>query len=309
MKSAFLSIPPLVALLVTSVPGGVTAEKLKWESATRAEAVSLSKKLDERHEKGRAIYNFRCYFCQGYSGDANTLASTYLSPKPRDFTATDPFKMRRERMIESVKKGVGGTAMARFESVLKEEEIELVVDFIRREFMMEKSKNTWYHTPENGWPDHDRYSAAFPFAKGEIPLDAPDKDLTDEQRKGKRLFMKSCISCHDRASVSGEGPVWDRMPGLTKEERLGETLFQKNCAFCHARDGTGRNWFGAFLRPHPRNLTGDKMQGMTRQKLFNVIKNGVPGTSMSAWKYVLTDDEIEAVVSYVSKAFHDLGEG
>ncbi len=43
-------------------------------------------KLDT-HEQGRAVYNFRCYFCHGYSGDAKTLAATYLQPPPRDFSA------------------------------------------------------------------------------------------------------------------------------------------------------------------------------------------------------------------------------
>ena len=26
------------------------------------------------NEHGRAVYNFRCYFCHGYSGNARTLA-------------------------------------------------------------------------------------------------------------------------------------------------------------------------------------------------------------------------------------------
>ncbi len=41
----------------------------------------------DKHKRERAIYNFRCYFCHGYSGDAKTLASTYLKPQPRDFTS------------------------------------------------------------------------------------------------------------------------------------------------------------------------------------------------------------------------------
>ena len=36
-----------------------------------------------RHQQGREIYNYRCYFCHGYSGDAKTLASSYLDPPPR----------------------------------------------------------------------------------------------------------------------------------------------------------------------------------------------------------------------------------
>lgn len=298
-----VAILPMAAFLISATP---VDKKLGWDKIPAQEAATVSSEIDKRHERGRAIYNYFCYFCHGYSGDARTLAATYLSPKPRNFIETTPQKLSRARMIESVKKGVSGTAMARFEGELEEDEIEAVVDFVRREFMLEKAKNTWYHTPENGWANHERYSAAFPFAKGEIPLDSPDETLTEEQKEGRRLFMKSCISCHDRAHVSDEGPVWRKMKGLTKKERLGETLYQKNCAFCHAKDGTAENWFGAFLRPHPRNLTSDAMDEMTRSKLRSTIENGLPGTSMSAWKSVLSSDEIDAIIAYISKAFHSI---
>ena len=36
-----------------------------------------------RHEAGRAIYNYRCYFCHGYSGDARTLADDPRVPGAR----------------------------------------------------------------------------------------------------------------------------------------------------------------------------------------------------------------------------------
>jgi len=41
------------------------------------------------HELGRKVYNFRCYFCHGYSGDARTVAASQLLPPPRDFTRAD----------------------------------------------------------------------------------------------------------------------------------------------------------------------------------------------------------------------------
>jgi cytochrome c oxidase cbb3-type subunit 3 len=88
---------------------------------------------------------------------------------------------------------------------------------------------------------------------------------------------------------------------------MGERLFQENCAFCHAADGTGKNWIGSFLEPRPRDLT-DKafMSGMTRERLAQTIRDGLPGTSMPAWKSVLTADEIDALVAYIHRAFHPL---
>jgi len=68
--------------------------------------------------------------------------------------------------------------------------------------------NTRYHTRANGWPDHERYAGAFPFATGDIPLDRPDASLSGAERAGKQLFMGACISCHDRAKVLDAGAAW-----------------------------------------------------------------------------------------------------
>lgn len=287
-------------------------------------------------EKGRDLYNFYCYFCHGYAGDAKTLAATYLSPPPRDFTATPLKALSRARMIKSVSDGRLGTAMAGFKNTLNAEQIERVVDFIRQAFMADEKLNTRYHTAGNGWPDHDRYAIAFPFASGEIPLDTPVERLTAEQRRGRELFMASCITCHDRAKVVDEGVEWDpravsyprsgyshRLPdavsaatpyskhdvmpqleGLSAQEKQGEALYQDNCAFCHAADGTGQNWIGAFLEPHPRDLTDKvQMQGMTIERLRLVIRDGLPGTTMPAWRYVLNEDQVGAIAAYVMRVF------
>ena len=296
---------------------------------------------DAHHELGRKIYNFRCYFCHGYSGDARTLAASFIDPKPRDFTATSPAQLSRERMLDALKSGRRGTAMNSFATVLKPAEMEAVVDFVRREFMVNKAENTRYHTAENGWPQHEKYAAAFPFATGAIPLDTPWEKLTAQQQAGKRLFLSACVSCHDRARVNDEGLIWDKRPlsyprnnyspaapkidamasaspyaihdrppqiaGLSTQERHGEALFQQNCAFCHAADGTGANWIGSFLQPHPRNLVSSPvMEKMTKSQLRSVIRDGLPGTSMPAWKSVLSEEEIQSVVAYVSRAFHTL---
>ena len=303
-----------------------------------------------RHERGRAIYNFRCYFCHGYSGDAKTLAASYLTPRPRSFIATDPDELSRASMVETVTHGRSGTAMKAFANTLSGEEIALVVDFVRQEFMTEKAQNTRYHTVENGWPNHQQYAPAFPFALGQIALDQPIEELTPQQQVGRRIFMQSCVTCHDRGHVEDEGAIWDPRPvsfprnqyshrdtdqqdsgrdqapdsisGATpyarhdhapvvvdasEVERIGERLFQKNCAFCHAADGTGQNWIGSFLQPHPCNLTDpDNMRDMSAERLRHVIREGLPGTTMPAWKSVLAGEQIEAVIAYINKVFHPI---
>ncbi len=127
-------------------------------------------------------------------------------------------------MIETVTHGRAETAMASFATLLTFDEIELVVDFVRDGFMNGVTAGTYYHIPENGWENHDRYKMAFPFALGEIALDTPWEDLSPEQQEGKRLFMSSCITCHDRAHVRDEGTYWD--PRATENPSLRRCRFQ-----------------------------------------------------------------------------------
>jgi cytochrome c oxidase cbb3-type subunit 3 len=277
-----------------------------------------------------------CYFCHGYSGDAKTVASTYLNPAPRDFSATDPARLSVEQMETVVRRGKPDTAMMGFGVKLDAAEITAVVAFIRASFMSGHDDNTRYHIEANGWLDFSRYAAAFPFVSGKLNID--DVGLTAAQQQGLRLFLATCLTCHeghsqqqtalqlDARAVSyprGAYSFNNEMPDavsaatpyaqhdaapqiadLTAVEQQGESLFQANCAFCHAADGTGKNWIGSFLEPHPRNLTdAGAMANMTRERLRDVIGNGLKDTTMPAWKSVLTEQQIEAVSAYVMRVF------
>jgi cytochrome c oxidase cbb3-type subunit 3 len=292
--------------------------------------------------EGRDVYNFRCYYCHGYSGNGRTLAATFLSPPPTDFTRAAPDRLTEGAIVETLRHGRPGTAMKPFASVITEAELVAVARFVRDEFVVRRAENTRYHTEANGWPDHDRYRIAFPFATGEISLSRPWESLSTIEAEGRRLYLGSCVSCHDRGAPTEDDVAWDARPlsyprnnfsladppkvdamtsaspyakhdrvpviaGLGRQERRGQRLFQANCAFCHGADGMGRNWIGRFLEPHPRDLRDSSfMSGMTRERLAGAIADGLPNTSMPAWKAVLSKDEIRAVVDYVARAFHPL---
>jgi cytochrome c oxidase cbb3-type subunit 3 len=295
------------------------------------------------HERGRAVYNFRCYFCHGYSGDARTLATTYLSPRPRDFTTST---LSAQQVAQALRQGRAGTAMKSFAGVISEAEIQAVAAFVAREFVQDKAPNTTYHTVANGWPQHERFAAAYPFARGQVALDTPLRDLNDAQRAGRQLFVTTCISCHDRARVADEGPVWSarpvsyprmgfvpgqpntapvdavssasvyakhevvpRLAGLSAVQRRGEALFQANCSFCHGGDGTGKNWIGQFMEPKARDLTQYTAQSMPVAVLKARIRDGLPDTSMPAWRDVLSPAQTHAVAAYVMRAFFQDGAG
>ena len=336
--SANLYLLPSSSLKQTSMPLNHRVFLLLLIAFTLpATAADLEDATADIYEQGRAIYNYRCYFCHGYSGDAKTLASTYLDPPPRNFARTNPASLPRQVMMETVKRGKPGTAMHGFSRVLDDREIAAVVEFVRTEFMLEQRPNTRYHTVANGWPNHDRYRDAFQFATGEIPLDSPLQQLSPAQIRGKQLYLNSCITCHDRAVVNDEDEIWSKqsvsyprnnyshttvdaitsasvyakhdidpeLEKLSDQARQGKKLWRQNCAFCHAADGTGDNWIGSFLEPKPRNLTDKNfMQHMTTDVLLERIRSGLINTSMPAWKNVLSDSEIRLIISYIDEAFY-----
>jgi cytochrome c oxidase cbb3-type subunit III len=289
-------------------------------------------------ERGRAVYNFRCYFCHGYAGDARTLAARFLRPAPRDFTTGG---LNAARIEQALREGRAGTAMKSFVGVIDDDDIRAVASFVAHEFVRGKASNTSYHTVANGWPDHGRFAQAFPFATGDIALDAPAGSLTAAQLSGRALFMQTCISCHDQSRVDDAGPAWSARPvsyprldfvpgqpntpptvdavssasvyarhevvpqvqGLTLPQQRGQRLFQSNCSFCHGGDGTGMNWIGQFMEPKARDLTTYTAVTMPPALLKQRIREGLPGTSMPAWQHVLKPAEIDAVADYVVRVF------
>jgi len=291
---------------------------------------------------GKRIYDYRCYFCHGYAGDAKTLASSFIDPPARAFTAADPQRLSKQQMITAVQQGRKNTAMQPFASVLSDKEIEAVVDYIYSAFMRHRPpQKTRYHSEANGWDNHERYVLAYPFATGELSLTLPWEQLNEQQQIGKQLYITSCISCHDRGKPNEEndGAIWrseslsyprngyshqspraDAMSSATpfkihdrpemkklanETMSLGAHIFRKNCAFCHANDGTGRHWIGSFILPPPADFTAaDWLKDKSILVLKKLIADGVEGSAMPAWKTVLKEQEIHAVAQYIFQTFN-----
>jgi cytochrome c oxidase cbb3-type subunit 3 len=290
-------------------------------------------------DAGEDIYRYYCYQCHGYAGDAQTLATASLEPPPRDFTSVTTEELPVERIVATVLGGREGTAMVSFASVLDEEDARSVAEYIQRSFMQPERVDARYHSPENGWTDHERYAAAFPFIDGRMPLSVPWESLTADQQRGRRLYESACVSCHDQPNtgaggdtewelravsfprdhfshreskpdfVSGASPYaqHDVPPdpaGLSELALAGRLLYQDNCAFCHAADGTGRNWIGSFLEPRPRDFTDPDFRLLADTVAMEQrVLHGIPGTSMPAWRDVLESGEIAAIIAYIRESF------
>jgi mono/diheme cytochrome c family protein len=78
----------------------------------------------------------------------------------------------------------------------------------------------------------------------------------------------------------------------------GAEIFKNNCVPCHGKSGHGDGPAGAALDPAPKNLAELQPQ-VGDDYLFWRINTGKPGTSMVAWKGILTDEEIWQVVAFI----------
>lgn len=78
----------------------------------------------------------------------------------------------------------------------------------------------------------------------------------------------------------------------------GSEIFQTNCAMCHGPQGHGDGPAGASLDPRPKNL-GALQKSVADDYLYWRIHDGKPGTSMVAWKGILSEEQIWQVVSFI----------
>jgi len=90
------------------------------------------------------------------------------------------------------------------------------------------------------------------------------------------------------------------MLGGASANDVGERVYRERCAPCHGDSGRGDGPAAEALEPRPRNFREVGFwRDRTEQQLTDVVRRGKPGTLMAPFEGVLSDAEIEAVVSYV----------
>src|SRR5215207_11435954 len=121
------------------------------------------------------------------------------------------------------------------------------------------------------------------------------------------LWVLAACGGENTSSTAGQNatlpPVPAEYAGLTNPlgadaAEEGAKVFSTNCATCHGPQGHGDGPAGQSLDPRPRNLA--EIQDVAGDDfLFWRIREGKPGTSMIAWKGILTDEQIWQAVSFI----------
>jgi mono/diheme cytochrome c family protein len=95
--------------------------------------------------------------------------------------------------------------------------------------------------------------------------------------------------------------------GTEAQRESGRQLYVKFCAQCHGEKGDGEGYATPHLYPRPRNFTTGKFKVRTtpngalptHEDLVNIIRRGMPYTSMPAWP-ALSDQEVSNLAYFIT---------
>ena len=116
------------------------------------------------------------------------------------------------------------------------------------------------------------------------------------------LISRGCLALLIAlVAAAPTGPVRAQAPdiGTDAQRESGKRVYLKYCAQCHGDNGDGEGYAAPHLLPKPRNFTSGKFKVRststgalpTHQDLVNIIRRGMPYTSMPAWP-TLSDQEV-----------------
>jgi mono/diheme cytochrome c family protein len=102
-------------------------------------------------------------------------------------------------------------------------------------------------------------------------------------------------------------PVTAQDVGTEAQREAGKKLYLQNCSQCHGEKGDGEGYATPHLYPRPRNFTTAKFKVRTtgngalptHQDLVNIIRRGMPYTSMPAWP-ALSDQELSNLAYFIA---------
>ncbi len=100
--------------------------------------------------------------------------------------------------------------------------------------------------------------------------------------------------------------------GTEAQRASGKKLYVKYCAQCHGENGDGEGYATPHLSPRPRDFTTGKFKVRstpsgalpTHQDLVNIIRRGMPYTSMPAWP-TLSDQEVSDLAYFIASLSPD----
>jgi mono/diheme cytochrome c family protein len=109
------------------------------------------------------------------------------------------------------------------------------------------------------------------------------------------------------AALAGSRPAAAQDVGTEAQRESGRRLYLNYCSQCHGEKGDGEGYATPHLYPRPRNFTTGKFKVRTtpsgalptHQDLVNIIRRGMPYTTMPAWP-ALSDQQLSDLAYFIT---------
>ncbi len=259
---------------------GKTFDIQGLDNPLRKDAANLGKYVAE----GAVIYIKNCVYCHGDNLDGAGPFAHAFSPPPANFTDAGTIAMLQEAyLFWRIAKGGPGlpkeskpwnSVMPAWEDKLSAEDIWKVIMFLYDATGYQPRRWESHAAPAPSQRVGARSGGAFSLAFLAAPLGRVLAPPTEAQQPG--------------------------------DAAQGKVIYEKKCLLCHGEKGDGNGPGAPMLDPKPRDFTKGRYkvrtsasgQPPTDSDLFRVISDGMPGTSMPAWK-VISETDRWNLVAYV----------
>ena len=125
-----------------------------------------------------------------------------------------------------------------------------------------------------------------------------------------RLLSRGCVAVLFASLCGGTmGSVRAQGPdvGTEAQRESGKQLYQRYCSQCHGEKGDGEGYATPHLYPRPRDFTTGRFKVRTtgsgalptHEDLVNIIRRGMPYTSMPAWP-TLSGQEVSDLAYFIT---------
>jgi mono/diheme cytochrome c family protein len=120
-------------------------------------------------------------------------------------------------------------------------------------------------------------------------------------------MLAACRHVLALAVITGFAVGWTDVLAAQGDPEAGRVVYEKWCAGCHGDTGAGDGVGSTYMFPRPRDFTTGVYQVRTTASgelptdddLRHVVDNGMPGTTMPAWRSKLTAQQRDNVITYI----------
>ena len=145
----------------------------------------------------------------------------------------------------------------------------------------------------------DRNQSLQPPMPGNTPnwghCHTPSPDQSMESPRQSRQNQNT-VEVHPETSSSHTSLLFHAVTVLARASKL----YSANCVSCHGDHGAGDGPAAGALKPSPANF---HVRQPSAERAWAAIEQGIPGSSMPAWKGRLSDDERHVLVRYVQSLY------